>query len=100
MLAPESRKIALFAVCLLAAFVQGWIVLKVHALGIWLLWFGIVGAIPFLLINGVHGDAEGAAGIIGGILYVLTNGAVYYAIVRLILWLKEKRKLQTSKQLG
>ena len=67
-------------------------VLKFYAVGVWLLYFGIVGAIPFLLLNGVHGDAEGLAGIVGGILYVLTNGAVYYAI--LTLWLRRRRQRQ------
>jgi hypothetical protein len=44
------------------------------------------------LLNGVHGDAEGLPGIVGGILYVLTNGAVYYLIVTLILRLKKRRQ--------
>jgi hypothetical protein len=88
----KSRRVALFTVCLLLAFVQGWIVLKVYAVGVWLLYFGIVGAIPFLLLNGVHGDAEGLPGIFGGILYVVTNGAVYYLIVALILKLRKRRQ--------
>ena len=54
-----------FALCTLAAFVQGWVVLKFYALGVWLLYFGIVGAIPFLLLNGVHGDAKGPGGCSG-----------------------------------
>ena len=81
-----------FALCTLAAFVQGWVVLKFYALGVWLLYFGIVGAIPFLLLNGVHGDAGGLAGVVGGMLYVLTNGAVYYAIVTLLLRLRRRRR--------
>ncbi len=92
MLATKSRRTILFALCVLASFLQGLIVLKVYAVGVWLLYFGIVGAIPFMLINGVHGDSEGSAGVVGGILYVLTNGAVYYFIVRAILRAREKRK--------
>jgi hypothetical protein len=97
----NSRRIALFAICVLAAFVQGWIVLKVHAVGIWLLYFGIVGAAPFLVLNGVHGDAEGLPGIVGGVPYVLTNGVVYYWIVTLILRLKSRRQRRSrSRRLG
>jgi len=72
----RSRRVTLFVICLLAAITQGWIVLKFYAIGVWLLYIGIVGAIPFILLNGVHGDSEGLPGIVGGILYVLTNGAV------------------------
>jgi hypothetical protein len=96
----KSTKIALFAVCVFSSFLQGWITLKVYAVGVWLLYFGIVGAIPFLLLNGVHGDAEGAAGVVGGILYVLTNGAVYYWIVSLFLklwrWRQERACLKSA----
>jgi hypothetical protein len=86
-----------FALCLLAAFVQGWIVLKVYASwALVLLYLGILGAIPFMMLNGVHGDSEGAAGIIGGILYVLVSGAVYYGIVVLVLHLWRKRRTRTA----
>lgn len=81
-----------FALCALAALLQGWVVLKFQALGVWILYLGIVGAIPFLLLNGVHGDAEGLAGIVGGILYVLTNGAVYYAVLTLLLRYRRRRQ--------
>ena len=84
----------LFAFCWLAALVQGWIVLKVYASWVFLLlYLGILGAIPFLLLNGVHGDSEGAAGVIGGILYVVVNGTVYYAVV--VLWLRLRMRRQT-----
>lgn len=87
----------LFALCLLAAFVQGWIVLKVHASWVLvLLYLGTVGMIPFMMLNGVHGDAEGAAGVIGGILFVLVNGAVYYGIVVLLLGLWRRRRTRTA----
>jgi len=89
----KSPRVALFAVCLLAAFLQGWIILKVYAIWVvWLLYLGIAGAIPFLILNGPHGDAEGLPGIAGGILYVLTNGAVYYWIVSLVLRLRRRRQ--------
>jgi len=45
----KSTKIALFALCVFSSFLQGWITLEVHTVGVWLLYFGIVGAIPFLL---------------------------------------------------
>jgi hypothetical protein len=95
----RSRRVALFTVCLLATLVQGWIVLRVYSVGAWLLYFGVVGAIPFLLLNGVHGDAEGLPGIVGGVLYVLTNGAVYYLIVTLILKLRRRRKARSRSNL-
>ena len=41
--------------------------------------------------HGVHGDAEGLAGVIGGILYVFINGLVYSAVVALVLRLKRRR---------
>jgi len=91
----SSRQIGLFTLCVFAAFVQGWIILKSYAFGIWLLYVGIVGAIPFLILNGVHGDAEGLPGVVGGILYVFTNGAVYYAIVLLLLRLSRGRGERT-----
>jgi hypothetical protein len=83
-------EISRFALCVLAALVQGWVILKFYAVGVWLLYVGVVGAIPFLLLNGVHGDAEGLAGVVGGMLYVLTNGAVYYAIATLVLRLRRR----------
>ena len=88
----RSRKLTLFTVCVIASFVQGWIVLKVYSVGVWLLFLGIVGSIPFLLLNGVHGDAEGIAGVVGGILYVLTNAATYYGLIVLFLRLKRRRQ--------
>ena len=37
----------------------------------------------FMMISGVHGDSGGAAGVVGGILFVATNGFVYYWVARL-----------------
>ena len=97
----RSRKIALFAFCVLLAFVQGWIVLKVYASWVVvLLYLGIIGAIPFLMLNGMHGDLEGAAGVVGGLLYVLVNGAVYYAIVELLLRLWRRRRVHSARTIS
>jgi hypothetical protein len=83
----------LLALCQLAALIQGWIVLKVYAAWVLiLLYLGITGAIPFLMLNGVHGGMEGVAGVIGGILYVLINGFVYSGAVVLLLRLKGRSK--------
>jgi len=84
----RSGKIKLFVICALVAFVQGWIALKVYSIGFWVLVPAFIGAIPFLLLNGVHGDSEGAAGVVGGILFVVTNALVYYWIARLcaVIW--------------
>jgi hypothetical protein len=86
----RSRKIRLFAICACVAFVQGWIALKVYSVGFWILVPGLIGAVPFLLLNGVHGDIGGAAGVVGGILFVITNGFVYYCAARLFakIWQK------------
>jgi hypothetical protein len=40
------------------------------------------------MLNGVHGDSEGATGVVGGALFVLVNAAVYYWIVVGILRLR------------
>lgn len=89
----KAQKISvLFSFCILAAFIQGWIVLKSDSFGMLVLPFGILGAIPFMMLNGVHGDAEGASGVVGGILYVFTNGAVYFGITAYFLRLRQKRE--------
>lgn len=80
----RSRKIILLAICAGIAFVQGWIALKAPSGGFWIVVPGVIGAIPFLFLNGVHGDSEGVAGVVGGILFVVTNAFVYYCVVRLI----------------
>ena len=36
-----------------------------------------------MMINGVHGDTGGAAGVVGGTLFVATNGFVYYWVATL-----------------
>jgi hypothetical protein len=92
----RSRRIWLFALCVAGSFLQGLIALKVYAVGIWIMYFGIVGAIPFLFLNGVHGDFEGLPAIAGSVLYVLINGAVYYWIVtRIVRWRRARRGTPT-----
>jgi hypothetical protein len=91
------QRLRLGSICVAIAFVQGWIILKM-APGLLVntcLYLGIVGAIPFLLLNGVHGDAEGPAGLVGGALFVIVNASVYYGIIILIA--KVARKLQHRK---
>ena len=77
-----------------AAFLQGWIILKSVTFGSWFLRTTFVGAIPFLMLNGVHGDSEGASGFVGGVLFLLVNAAVYYGIAVLVLKLIRRRKLR------
>ena len=76
-------KVTLYAICVCVAFVQGWIVLKVHTIAFWILVPELIGAIPFMMINGVHGDTGGAAGVVGGTLFVATSGFVYYWVATL-----------------
>ncbi len=79
--------------CILFAFAQGWIILKSYTLfGLALLYLGFAGGIPFILVNGVHGDSGGVAGFVGGILFVLVNATAYYWIIRLAMhFLKRHR---------
>jgi hypothetical protein len=88
----SSEKLRLAAICLAIAFAVGWIAIKSTTFGLWAMYLGIVGVIPFLLLNGVHGDMEGAPGVVGGFLFVLVNAAVYYGISVLILKLIRRRK--------
>jgi hypothetical protein len=79
MTASEKRRLAL--ICLAVAIAVGWIPLHLYnSLGLCRLFLGIIGAIPFMLLNGVHGDMKGIRGIVGGVLFILVNAAVYYAI--------------------
>jgi hypothetical protein len=58
---------------------------------------GLVGGIPFMLINGVHGDT----GVIGGIFFVLTNAAVYYGLIALSVKVtKRLRRRSNPNSLG
>jgi hypothetical protein len=67
--------------------------LRLHnSVGLFFASLGIIGAIPFILINGVHGDMEGAPGIVGGTLFILVNAATYYAIASFILKRIKPRK--------
>jgi hypothetical protein len=91
----NSERLGLAAICVAIAFAAGWIGLKWYPFGIWFIYLGIAGAIPFLLLNGVHGDTEGVAGVVGGVLFVLVNAAVYYGIVIFVVKRIRKRKKAT-----
>jgi Na+-translocating ferredoxin:NAD+ oxidoreductase RnfA subunit len=76
----------------------GWLPFAFHSLNlVYVLMLGMIGAIPFMLINGVHGDMEGIRGIVGCVLFVVTNAAVYYGISSFILKqirVRKKRRTQ------
>ena len=93
----NKRQWMLCALGMVLAVVEGWATLKVDHLWFPILFLGLPGSIPFLLLNGVHGDAEGAAGIVGGILYVLINGVIYWGILHLAIHLWIKRKAAPPK---
>ena len=87
-------------ICVAIAFAQACVILEglrhpstIPRLLVDVLFFiGQVGVIPFLMVNGVHGDIEGAAGVVGGASFVLVNAAVYYGIVVGILRLRRRFK--------
>jgi len=87
----RSRNLILFSVCVGVSIVQGWLLLKVWSVGVWQLCLDIFGPAPFLLLGSVHGNAEALVGVIGGALFVLTNGAVYYGLVHLLLRVRRRR---------
>jgi len=84
---PNSKnlgRLRLALICVAISFAQGWAILKgpshnwfVYAC----LYIGTIGEIPFLLLNGVHGDSQGVAGVMGGALFVIVNASVYYGVV-------------------
>ena len=81
---PVSRR-DLIPLCVVAAILVGWIGLKWYPFGIYVLYLGLPGAIPFLLVNGVHGGEGGVREVIAGTLFVLVNAWVYYLIARSIM---------------
>jgi hypothetical protein len=84
MTASDKRWLA-FA-CLVAAFMIGWLPFAFHTRSlVYVLMLGVIGAIPFMLINGVHGDMEGIRGIVGCVLFVVINAGAYYGISSFIL---------------
>jgi hypothetical protein len=85
----------------LAATIQGWIVLKVDAPWVaFLAYVGAAGAFPFLALNGGRGDVvEGLSGVIGGLLYIVINGLVYWTAALCLkrAWSALSQKLSTSE---
>jgi hypothetical protein len=65
---------------LLLTLVAGWSALK--GLSFALFCLGTVGAIPMILIEGVHGGGTHAENIIGGVAFVLVNFLFYYLVFR------------------
>ena len=72
---------AVLAVMLTLA--SGWAALKDTS--IVLVYIGIVGAIPMLLIEGVHGGGTHAENMIGGLVFVLVNVMFYYFVFKWLL---------------
>ncbi len=70
-----------FAVALTLA--AGWAGLKGTSLT--LFYVGIVGAIPMILIEGVHGGGTHVENIIGGVVFVFVNVMFYYFVLKWIL---------------
>jgi hypothetical protein len=68
---------------LLVTLVAGWSGLKAICLP--LFYLGIVGAIPMILIEGVHGGGTRAQIIIGGVVFVSVNVIFYYFVLHWIL---------------
>ena len=92
MTASEKRWLAI--ACLVAALMIGWLPLAFHSSSLfYVLMLGVIGAIPFLLINGVHGDMEGIRGIVGCVLFVVINAGIYYEISSFVL-----KRIRVRKQ--
>lgn len=68
---------------LLQTLVAGWSGLKGFSFALFCL--GIVGAIPMILIEGVHGGGTHAENMIGGILFVVVNVLFYYFVFQWVL---------------
>jgi hypothetical protein len=60
--------------------IAGWAGLKGFSFALFCL--GIVGAIPMILIEGVHGGGTHAENIFGGVVFVLVNFIFYYFVLR------------------
>ena len=61
---------------LLLTLFAGWSGLKGISFSLFCL--GIVGAIPMILIEGVHGGGSHAENIFGGVVFVIVNVLFYY----------------------
>jgi hypothetical protein len=67
---------SLFAVVLTLA--AGWAGLR-HT-SIVLFYMGIIGAIPMILIEGVHGGGTHNENVVGGVVFVVVNILFYYFV--------------------
>jgi len=70
-----------FAVVLTLA--AGWAGLKGISFALFCL--GIVGAIPMILIEGVHGGGTHIENVVGGVVFVVVNVLFYYFVFNWIL---------------
>lgn len=50
-----------------------------------LFYMGIIGAIPMILIEGVHGGGTNTENVIGGAVFVVVNVVFYYLVFKWIL---------------
>lgn len=65
---------------LLLTLLAGWSGLKGTSFALFCL--GIVGAIPMILIEGVHGGGTHVENIIGSVAFVFVNFMFYYVVLR------------------
>jgi hypothetical protein len=68
---------------LLLTLVAGWSGLKGFSFALFCL--GIVGAIPMILIEGVHGGGTHLENMIGGVVFVVVNIMFYYFVLQWVL---------------
>ena len=75
--------------------IAGWSGLKGISFALFCL--GIVGAIPMILIEGVHGGGTHVENIIGGVVFVVVNILFYYFVLQ---WMLTRifRKLQETRR--
>jgi hypothetical protein len=56
--------------------------------GLVLFMIGVVGGMCMILLTGVHGDFNAA----GGVVYVLINTMVFYGLIRLARWVRNRAR--------
>jgi len=67
----------------LLTLVAGWSGLKGFSFALFCL--GIVGAIPMILIEGIHGGGTHVENMIGGLIFVVVNVLFYYFVLQWVL---------------
>ena len=72
-----------WSLALLLTLVAGWSGLKAFSFALFCV--GIVGAIPMILIEGVHGGGTHVENVIGGVVFVVVNVLFYYFVLRWML---------------